>query len=185
LRAASFDSLRRGLGVVTQDVQLFRATVRENLTLFGDRPDAEILGILDRAGLGTWIRTIGLDTKLGSGGQGLSAGEQQLLAFARVFLQDPGVVILDEPSSRLDPATEGLLAVATERLFSGRTVVIVAHRLETVRTADEIMVVESGQVVEHGRREDLALDPDSRYSRLLVAGRDSSGWLELLEEGRS
>ena len=91
--------------------------------------------------------------ELGSGGQGLSAGEQQLLAFARVFLQDPGVVILDEPSSRLDPATEALLAVATERLFSGRTVVIVAHRLETVRTADEIMVVESGQVVEHGPRE--------------------------------
>ena len=93
----------------------------------------------------------GLDTELGSGGKGLSAGEQQLLAFARVFLQDPGVVILDEPSSRLDPATEGLLAVATERLFSGRTVVIVAHRLDTVRTADEIMVVESGQVAEHGR----------------------------------
>ncbi len=185
LRESSFDSLRGGLGVVTQDVQLFRATVRDNLTLFGDRPDAEILAILDRAGLGTWIRTMGLDSELGSGGQGLSAGEQQLLAFARVFLQDPGVVILDEPSSRLDPATEALLATATERLFSGRTVVIVAHRLDTVRTADEIMVVESGQVAEHGPRESLASNPDSRYSRLLAAGRDSSGWLDLLEEGRS
>ena len=185
LREASFDSLRHGVGVVTQDVQLFRATVRENLTLFGDKADADILRILDQAGLGSWIRTIGLDNEIGSGGQGLSAGEQQLLAFARVFLQDPGVVILDEPSSRLDPATEALLAVATERLFSGRTVVIVAHRLETVRTADEIMVVESGEVVEHGPREILASEPDSRYSRLLAAGRDSSGWLELLEEGRS
>jgi ABC-type multidrug transport system fused ATPase/permease subunit len=173
------------LGVVTQDVQLFRASVRDNLTLFGDMSDAEILRILDMAGLGSWIRTMGLDSELGSGGQGLSAGEQQLLAFARVFLQDPGVVILDEPSSRLDPATEGLLAVATERLFSGRTVVIVAHRLDTVRTADEIMVVEAGQVAEHGSRPALASDPDSRYSLLLAAGRDSSGWLDLLEEGRS
>jgi ABC-type multidrug transport system fused ATPase/permease subunit len=92
-----------------------------------------------------------------------------LLAFARVFLQDPGVVILDEPSSRLDPATEGLLASATERLFSGRTVVIVAHRLETVRRADEIMVVESGRIAEHGTRRDLAADPASRYARLLSA----------------
>ena len=185
LRELSFDSLRHRLGMVTQDVQLFRASVRDNLTLFGDIPDAEILRVLDSAGLGDWIRTMGLDAELGSGGQGLSSGEQQLLAFARVFLQDPGVVILDEPSSRLDPATEALLAVATERLFSGRTVVIVAHRLETVRTADEIMVVESGQVAEHGPREVLASDPDSRYSLLLAAGRDSSGWLDLLEEGRS
>ncbi len=95
------------------------------------------------------------------------------------------MVILDEPSSRLDPATEGLLAVATERLFSGRTVVIVAHRLDTVRTADEIMVVEAGKVAEHGSRAALASDPDSRYLLLLAAGRDSSGWLDLLEEGRS
>jgi ABC-type multidrug transport system fused ATPase/permease subunit len=185
LRETSFDSLRRGLGVVTQDVQLFRATVRENLTLFRARADDEILAILDRAGLGTWIRTLGLDTELGSGGKGLSAGEQQLLAFARVFLQDPGAVILDEPSSRLDPATEALLATATERLFSGRTVVIVAHRLDTVRTADEIMVVEAGQIAEHGSRSSLASDPDSRYARLLSVGKDSSGWLDLLEEGRS
>ncbi len=108
LRDLSFDSLRHGLGMVTQDVQLFRASVRDNLTLFGDIPDAEILRVLDSAGLGDWIRTMGLDAELGSGGQGLSSGEQQLLAFARVFLQDPGVVILDEPSSRLDPATEAL-----------------------------------------------------------------------------
>ena len=185
LREASFDSLRNALGVVTQDVQLFRATVRDNLTLFGEIPDSEIFRILDLAGLGDWLRTMGLDSELGSGGQGLSAGEQQLLAFARVFLQDPGVVIIDEPSSRLDPATEALLAVATERLFSGRTVVIVAHRLDTVRTADEIMVVEAGEIAEHGPREVLGADPDSRYSRLLMAGRDSSGWVELLEEGRS
>jgi ABC-type multidrug transport system fused ATPase/permease subunit len=171
IRRVRSASLRRAVGVVTQDVQLFRATVRENLTFFEGRPDDEILATLDQAGLGSWIREIGLDTELGSAGQGLSAGQQQLLAFARVFLQDPGVVILDEPSSRLDPATETLLSSATERLFSGRTVVIIAHRLETVRTADEIAVVDSGRIVEHGQREALAADPESRYARLLTAGR--------------
>lgn len=179
LRHVRSESLRRAVGVVTQDVQLFRATVKDNLTFFAKRSDDEILEVLDATGLGEWIRSIGLATELGAGGQGLSAGEQQLLAFARVFLQDPGVVILDEPSSRLDPATELLLAAATERLFSGRTVVIVAHRLETVRTADEIMVVDTGRVVEHGRREELASNPASHYARLLAAGKGS-----LLEDTR-
>jgi len=182
LRELNQASLRSALGVVTQDVQLFRATVRDNLTLFGEAGNDEILSTLDRTGLGEWVRSIGLDTELGAGGQGLSAGEQQLLAFARVFLQNPGIVILDEPSSRLDPATESVLAVATERLFGNRTVVIVAHRLETVRTADEIMVVDAGEIVEHGPREELAQDPNSRYSRLLaVGGSPTDG---LLEESR-
>ena len=80
------------------------------------------------------------------------------------------MVILDEPSSRLDPATESVLAGATERLFAGRTVVIIAHRLETVRTADEIMVVDEGRIVEHGSRTELAADPESRYAALLRLG---------------
>ncbi len=171
LRNLRPESLRRSVGVVTQDVQLFEATVRDNLTFFAERPDEEILSVLERVGLGPWIGQLGLDTRLGAGGQGLSAGEQQLLAFARVFLQDPGVVILDEPSSRLDPVTEMLLATATERLYAGRTVVIIAHRLETVRTADEIMVVDAGRIVEHGPRQALAADPTTRYAALLAAGR--------------
>lgn len=171
LRRVRSASLRGSIGVVTQDVQLFRATVRDNLTFFAPRSDDEVLAALDAVGLGSWIREVGLGTELGSAGQGLSAGEQQLLAFARVFLQDPGVVILDEPSSRLDPVTEMLLATATERIYAGRTVVIIAHRLETVRTTDEIMVVDAGRIVEHGRREALADDPDSRYSGLLATGR--------------
>ncbi|MGH8943204.1 MAG: ABC transporter ATP-binding protein [Acidimicrobiia bacterium] len=171
LRTLRSESLRRSVGVVTQDVQLFQASVRDNLTFFAERPDEEILDVLERVGLGPWIRQLGLDTVLGAGGQGLSAGEQQLLAFARVFLQDPGVVILDEPSSRLDPVTEMLLATATERLYAGRTVVIIAHRLETVRLADEIMVVDAGRIVEHGPRQTLATDPSTRYAALLAAGR--------------
>jgi ABC-type multidrug transport system fused ATPase/permease subunit len=171
LRSLRFESLRRSVGVVTQDVQLFQASVRDNLTFFAERPDEDILAVLERVGLGPWIRRLGLDTELGAGGQGLSAGEQQLLAFARVFLQDPGVVILDEPSSRLDPVTEMLLATATERLYAGRTVVIIAHRLETVRLADEIMVVDEGRIVEHGPRQTLAADPSTRYAALLATGR--------------
>jgi ABC-type multidrug transport system fused ATPase/permease subunit len=171
LRRVRSASLREAVGVVTQDVQLFEATIKENLTFFEDRPDEDIYAVLDSVGLGEWIRRLGLDAALGPGGQGLSAGEQQLLAFARVFLQDPGVVILDEPSSRLDPVTEVLLATATERLYSGRTVVTIAHRLETVRLADEIMVVDAGRIVEHGPRQDLAADPSTRYAALLAAGR--------------
>jgi len=171
LRSLRSQSLRRSVGVVTQDVQLFQASVRDNLTFFAERPDEEILDVLERVGLGPWIARLGLDTELGAGGQGLSAGEQQLLAFARVFLQDPGVVILDEPSSRLDPVTEMLLATATERLYAGRTVVIIAHRLETVRLADEIMVVDAGRIVEHGPRQTLAADPTTRYAALLATGR--------------
>jgi ABC-type multidrug transport system fused ATPase/permease subunit len=164
-------ALRRAVGLVTQDVQLFRASVRDNLTFFDQTmTDEEIMAMLDRAGLGDWIRQIGLDTRLGSAGSGLSAGESQLLAFARVFLQDPGVVLLDEPSSRLDAATETLLTASMERLFAGRTVVIVAHRLETVQRADEIMVVGEGRILEHAPREDLAADEASAYSLLLAAG---------------
>lgn len=173
LRDVSEPSLRHSVGVVTQEVQLYRATVKDNLTFFTDRPKADIEAVLDDVGLGDWIREIGLDTELGPAGQGLSAGEQQLLALARVFLQNPGLVILDEPSSRLDPVTESLLATATERLYAGRTVVVIAHRLETVRTADEIMVVDSGRIVEHGPREQLGADPQSRYAQLLAAGRGS------------
>lgn len=174
LRDLDLRAMRRLVGVVTQDVQLFQAPVRENLTFFRrDVTDDEILASLDAVGLGEWIRQIGLGTELGSGGGGLSAGESQLLAFARVFLQDPRVVILDEPSSRLDPSTESLIATATERLFAGRTAVIVAHRLETVRAVDAIMVVEAGRIVEHGARVDLAADPDTRYSRLLLTGAGS------------
>lgn len=163
-------SLRRAVGVVSQDVHLFAASVRDNLTFFGrDTDDDELLARLGVVGLADWVGRLGLDTELGSDGAGLSAGEAQLLAFARVFLQEPGLVLLDEPSSRLDPATESLLASATERLFASRTVVMVAHRMETLRTVDEVMVVGDGRIVEHGAREVLAGDPGSAFSGLLRA----------------
>ena len=101
----------------------------------------------------------------------LSAGESQLLAFARVMLQDPGLIILDEPSSRLDPATEARLTAAMGRLLHGRTAIVIAHRLDTVARADDILVLGTGRVLEYGPRRVLAANSHSEYSRLLRAGQ--------------
>ena len=173
LRAVPLAELRERIGIVTQDVQLFGATIRDNLTLF-DRTidDARIIAALAELGLRPWLDALpnGLDTALGAGGTGLSAGESQLLAFARVFLRNPGLVILDEASSRLDPATERLIEQAVGRLLQGRTGIIIAHRLATVQRADEIMILEDGRVVEHGPRAALAAAPDSRFATLLRVG---------------
>jgi ATP-binding cassette, subfamily B, bacterial len=163
-------ALRRRVAIVTQDVDLFRAPLRDNLTLFGTHAagDAELRDLLGSIGLGDWVASLpdGLDTIL-EGGQGLSAGEGQLVAFARAFLANPGVVVLDEASSRLDPFTGERIASATRRLLDGRTAVVIAHRLETLAGVDEIAVLETGRLVEHGDRDGLAADPDSRYARLL------------------
>ena len=123
-------------------------------------------------GLGPWLDHLpeGLDTLLQGNNAGLSAGEAQLLAFTRVFLRDPGLVILDEASSRLDPLTERLMERAIDRLFRGRTAVIVAHRLATVHRADKIMILESGRIVEFDDRLALAANPDSRFAGLLRTG---------------
>ncbi len=168
-RDVELQLLRSRVGLVTQDVQLFRGTLRDNLSFFDDSVDDDvILRVLEELGLGNWYRgqERGLDTELDSGGRNLSAGEAQLIAFARVFLKDPGVVILDEPSSRLDPVTERRLERALERLLHGRTAIIIAHRLETVERVDEIMVMGDGRVLEAGPRESLAADRHSRYARL-------------------
>jgi ATP-binding cassette, subfamily B, bacterial len=173
LRDVALADLRGRVGMVTQDVQLFQASIRDNLALFdGAIDDARIEWALDELGLLEWLRALpdGLNTKLGAGGLGLSAGEAQLLAFARVFLRDPGLVILDEASSRLDPATERLLERAIDRLLAGRTAIIIAHRLGTVQRADEIMILDGGQVAEYGPREQLAGAESSRFAQLLQTG---------------
>ncbi|MGI8913369.1 MAG: ABC transporter ATP-binding protein [Chloroflexota bacterium] len=166
--------LTRRVGMITQEVQLFHATVRDNLALF-DRtvPDAAILVALQDLGLKRWYRSLpkGLDTPLAGGG-GLSAGEAQLLAFVRVFLKDPGLVILDEATSRLDPATEALLERAVSKLLQGRTGIVVAHRLSTVQRADDVLILEQGRVVEYGPRSRLAGDPGSRFAVLLRSGAE-------------
>ncbi|MGE5776339.1 MAG: ATP-binding cassette domain-containing protein, partial [Chloroflexota bacterium] len=173
LRNLQLETLRGSIAIVTQDVQLFRASVRENLTFF-DRSisDEKILATLNELELGDWYRSLpkGLDTQLETGSRSLSAGEAQLLAFTRVFLRDPGLVILDEASSRLDPATEQRLERAIDKLLQNRTAIIIAHRLGTVQRADEIMILDGGRVSEHGDRRQLAADANSRFHQLLQTG---------------
>lgn len=166
LREADPRSLRARIGVVTQDVQLFAASVRDNLTLFRPSPgDERLRAALAAAGLGEWADALpdGLDTELRT----VSAGQAQLLAFARAFLADPGLVVLDEASSRLDPATERRIEDGVARLLRGRTGVIIAHRLSSLARVDKIAVLDHGKIVEYGRRADLAADPHSRFGRLL------------------
>jgi len=169
--------LRARVAVVTQDIQLFSATVRDNLTFFDATiSDTQIMAAIETLGMGDWVRALpqGLDTLLASGGTGLSAGQAQLLAFARAFLRDPGLIILDEASSRLDPATERQLEHALVRLLHGRTAIIIAHRLGTLERVEQIMILEDGRVRERGLRAELVRDPDSRFAQLLRVGLEDA-----------
>jgi ATP-binding cassette subfamily B protein len=177
LRAVALEDLRNHVGMVTQDVQLFHASIRDNLTFFNRSiSDKRIEQALEELDLWQWLQSQpqGLGTRLGAGGHGLSAGEAQLLAFARVFLKHPGLVILDEASSRLDPLTEGLLERAVDRLLAGRTGIVIAHSLQTVQRADDVMILENGRIVEYGPRIPLANDPNSRFYRLLQTGLEEA-----------
>jgi ABC-type multidrug transport system fused ATPase/permease subunit len=174
IRDLRLDSLRERVGMVTQEVQLFHATVRENLTFFDTSiPDERILAALKDLELMAWYQALpdGLDTVLAAGG-GLSAGEAQVLAFTRVFLRDPGLVIMDEASSRLDPATERLVERAIDRLLADRTGIIIAHRLATVMRADDILILEDGRIREYGEREALRNESRSRFAELLRTGME-------------
>jgi len=177
IRQSHQAKLRQQISMVTQDVQIFQVTVRQNLTMFDDTiPDDRITEVIKQVGLGDWFLTLpnGLDTHLEAGGSGLSAGESQLLAFGRVFLHNPGLVILDEASSRLDPATESHIDRAIAELLRERTGIIIAHRLATVHRADEIMILKGGHIAEHGPRPDLVANPDSLFSSLLRSGLEET-----------
>ncbi len=173
VRDLRVDDLRHRIGLVTQDVQLFAGTLRDNVRLFDPGVDDDrLVAVFESLALGEWLAELidGLDTVLGPTARGMSAGEAQLVALARVFLGDPGLVVLDEASSRIDPHTEALLEHAIDRLLVGRTGIVIAHRLRTIERADEVLVLDRGQVVEHGDRAGLATDPTSRFAELLRIG---------------
>lgn len=164
--------LRRRVALIPQEVELFTGSVRDNVTLFDPAPsDDAVSAALSQAGLQALVDG-GIHRELGAGGAGPSAGEAQLLAFARVWLRDPDLVVLDEATARVDPATEAKLEAAIARLLRGRTSLVIAHRLSTLRHVDEIIVLDHGRVVEHGLRADLVADDGSRFHRLLALALD-------------
>ena len=186
IRAVPLASLRARTGVVSQDVHLFAASIRDNLALFEPAiTDDQIWAALGELGLVEWVAAMpdGLDTVLGPAGGGLSAGEGQLIALTRLFLREPDFVLLDEASSRVDPLTEERLTRAIDKLIEGRTAVVIAHRLSTVERLDEILVLDNGEVIEHGPQADLRSDPASRYARLLALGAEAEVDAALLEPG--
>ena len=159
--------LRRRVALVPQEVELFEGTIRDNVTLFDPTPaDAAVEDALRRVGLGALV-TSGIHRTLGAGGTGLSAGEAQLLALARVWLRQPDLLVLDEATARIDPVTEQRLEAAVADLLEGRTTLIIAHKLSTLRMVDEVIVFDHGRVVEHDDREVLTAQGGSRYRYLL------------------
>lgn len=171
IRDMRLAALRSHIGVVQQDVFLFGGTIRDNVA-YGrlDAGDAQIWEALERAHLADTVKRLpdGLDTIVGERGLKLSGGQKQRLSIARMFLKDPAILILDEATSALDTATERAIQTALAELARGRTTLVVAHRLSTIRHADRIVVVEAGRIVEEGAH-DALLQRDGAYRRLVLA----------------
>lgn len=177
------EDLRRWTAIVPQRTEILAGTLAENIALFDEALLPQAATALAELGLDAWAASLpdGVDTKLGEGGYVLSAGQEQLVAFARILVRDPQVVILDEATARMDPVTEAWVQRATDRLLQGRIGVIVAHRLSSVRRCDEVVVLADGEVLEAG-----PLAESRRFAELLassnvVAPARSGGGVALLE----
>ncbi len=161
VRDIDLQLLRTDVGVVTQRTEILAGTLAENITLFDDTPRGDVEAAIVELGLADWVEGLptGLDTLLGPGGTTLSAGEEQLVAFARLLVRDVRVVVLDEATARMDPVTERRVVSAADRLLVGRTGILIAHRLNTIERAPHVVVLEHGRVIQQGRRTDLARQP--------------------------
>ena len=168
----TFNSLRKNIGIVQQDVFLFNGSIKENI-LYGnlDASEEEVYDAARKANIHDYILTLpeGYDTQIGERGIKLSGGQKQRISIARVFLKNPSILILDEATSALDNATEILIQKALDDLTKGRTTIVVAHRLSTIKNADEIYVIEDGQIIEHGPHNELLKDDNGAYSQLYKA----------------
>ncbi|MCW3813494.1 ABC transporter ATP-binding protein/permease [Micromonospora sp. DR5-3] len=180
------EALRRWIAVVPQRTEILAGTLAENVALFDPALLDDATRALEELGLAGWIAELpdGVHTRLGEGGQALSAGQEQLVAFARILVRDPQVVILDEATARLDPVTETRVRQATERLLAGRIGIVIAHRLSSVRRCDEVVVMGDGAVLEAG-----PLRESARFAELLATSHASAyagtggrrGGVELLD----
>ncbi len=176
VRDLDLQRLRRGVGVVTQRTEILAGTLAENITLFAEAPRGTVEAAVAQLGLDGWVAGLpdGLDTLLGPGGTALSAGEEQLVAFARLLVRDVGVVVLDEATARMDPLTESRVVAAADRLLAARTGILVAHRLSTIERAPLVAVLDHGRVVQQGTRAELATAPGP-FRELLHASSTDHG----------
>ncbi|WP_328470271.1 ABC transporter ATP-binding protein/permease [Actinoplanes sp. NBC_00393] len=160
------EGLRRWTAIVPQRTEILAGTLAENIALFDEDLQPRAARAIDELGLSAWVAGLpdGIDTKLGEGGYKLSAGQEQLVAFARILVRDPQVVILDEATARMDPVTESWVQRATDRLLQGRIGVIVAHRLSSVQRCDEVVVLADGRVLESG-----PLRESQRFAELMAS----------------
>ncbi|MEU9825953.1 ABC transporter ATP-binding protein [Micromonospora chersina] len=175
LREVRFESLRSRVVMVPQDGFLFDATVGENVRFARpDLTDAQLTAAFSELGLADWLDGLpaGLDTPVGERGEALSVGERQLVALARAYVADPDLLVLDEATSAVDPATEVRLQRTLDAVTRGRTTLAIAHRLSTAQAADEVIVVDRGRIVQRGPHEELLRDPESVYALLFAS------WLE-------
>ncbi len=168
LNTITRESLRRNIGIVQQDIYLFNASIRENI-LYGrlDATEEEVIEAAKRANIHDWVMTLedGYETIIGERGVRLSGGQKQRLSIARVFLKNPPILILDEATSALDNTTEIMIQQALDELCRGRTTIVVAHRLSTIKNADEIAVIADGKIVEQGTHDEL-VDRGGIYAKL-------------------
>jgi ATP-binding cassette subfamily B protein len=153
----NLESFYRQVAYIPQEPPIFDGSLRENLTFHEHYDDAYLQEVLKRVGLDPLVSQLpdGLETVVGERGIKLSGGERQRLAFGRAFLQNPKIIIMDEPTSALDSLTERFVTQNMTQLFNGKTVIIIAHRLQTVKNADQIVVIENGQVVQQGSFDQL------------------------------
>jgi len=168
LRTLDLADYRRQLGIVQQTPFLFGGTVRDNVR-YGrpDADDAAVAAVCAQVGGGDWLEALpqGLDTDVGEGGRGISLGQRQLVALARVLLQDPAILVLDEATASVDPLTEAQIQEGLEVVLRGRTAIVIAHRLSTIRAVDRILVLRLGEVIEEGSHDDL-LAQGGHYAEL-------------------
>jgi putative ABC transport system ATP-binding protein len=178
LRAVSFEVLRKRIVMVPQDGFLFDASLADNIRygFSGEMTDGEVEAVLSELGLGDWLDTLpaGLQTPVGERGESLSAGERQLVALARAFVAEPDLLVLDEATSAVDPATDVRLQRALDGVSRGRTSITIAHRLSTAESADDVLVFDAGRLVERGRHFEL-IELGGTYARLHASWRGATG----------